>query len=185
MNDLLQSLPLTNRVKGKWCLSVVSRVGGAEVLVDDRPSEEELAKDLKGKTLRVYWYMLRHPEPMTAREIQRGADLSSPSLSMHHLEKLKNMGLVDKDVHGQYTVARDVRVGVLKMFVGRGRLLVPRFLFYATFYTSVAASITVMLVAFFSWSALVLLLLVYSICIIMWYESLRIWRQQPFPENDE
>ncbi|TFF68303.1 ArsR family transcriptional regulator, partial [Candidatus Thorarchaeota archaeon] len=56
-------------------------------------SEEELAKSLKGKTLRVYWYMLRHTEPMTAREIQRGTRLSSPSLSMHHLEKLKDCGL--------------------------------------------------------------------------------------------
>lgn len=151
----------------------------------EEPSEDDLTKDLKGKTLRVYWYMLRHPEPMTAREIQRGAELSSPSLSMHHLEKLKEMGLVDKDVHGQYTVRRDVRVGVLKLFVGKGRMMVPRFLFYATFYTSVTAALSTMLLRFFEWYSLILLALLISLCGVLWYEALRIWREQPFPERDE
>ncbi len=148
-------------------------------------SEEELARDLKGKTLRVYWYMLRHPEPMTAREIQRGAELSSPSLSMHHLEKLKEMGLVDKDVHGQYTVKRDVRVGVLKLFVGRGRMMVPRFLFYATFYTSITAALTTMLSQSLDWNTVILLVLLISVCFLLWYEALRIWREQPFPERED
>ena len=152
---------------------------------EEEPSEEELARDLKGRTLRVYWYMLRHPEPMTAREIQRGADLSSPSLSMHHLEKLKVMGLVDKDVHGQYTVKRDVRVGVLKLFVGKGRVMVPRFLFYATFYTSITAALATMLWQFLDWYSLILLGLLLSVCLVLWYEALRIWREQPFPEREE
>ena len=147
-------------------------------------SEEELAKQLKGKTLRVYWFMLRHPEPLTAREIQRGADLSSPSLSMHHLEKLKKFGLVDKDVHGQYTVMRDVRVGILRLFVGRGRLMVPRYLFYATFYTSITAAMVTMAIRFGDWYSAILLVLLTSVCIVLWMEALRTWREQPFPEGD-
>jgi len=154
-------------------------------LPEEEPSEEDLAKDLKGKTLRVYWYMLRHPVPMTAREIQRGAELSSPSLSMHHLEKLKEMGLVDKDVHGQYTIRRDVRVGVLKLFVGKGRVMVPRFLFYATFYTSVTAALATMMFRFFEWYSLILFALLVSLCGVLWYEALRIWREQPFPERED
>ncbi len=149
---------------------------------------EELATALKGKTLQVYWYMLRHPEPMTAREIQRGTRLSSPSLSMHHLERLRTLGLVDKDVHGQYTVRRDVRVGVLNLFVGRGRLMVPRFLFYATFYTSITASlITVALLtnSINDWLSLTLFGIVLSLCVLLWVEALRIWREQPFPESDD
>ncbi len=152
---------------------------------DEEPDEEELAKSLKGRTLRVYWYMLRHPEPMTAREIQRGAALSSPSLSMHHLEHLRQLGLVDKDIHGQYTVRRDIRVGVLKMFVGRGRLMVPRFLFYATFYTSVTAALATMLLAYIEWYSGILLGLLISACAVLWYESFRIWREQPFPEEED
>jgi hypothetical protein len=156
-------------------------------LPDDEPNEEELAKSLKGRTLRVYWYMLRHPVPMTAREIQRGAALSSPSLSMHHLEHLRLLGLVDKDVHGQYTVRRDVRVGVLKLFVGRGRLMVPRFLFYATFYTSVTAALATMILGtgHIDSYLFVLLVLLSSVCVVLWYESLKIWREQPFPEQED
>ncbi|TXT53918.1 MAG: hypothetical protein BAJATHORv1_100003 [Candidatus Thorarchaeota archaeon] len=152
---------------------------------DENLSEDELAKQLKGKTLRVYWYMLRHPEPMTAREIQRGTDLSSPSLSMHHLEKLRDIGLVDKDVHGQYTIKRDVRVGVLKLFVGRGRMMVPRYLTYATFYTSVTAALSTMLWRFFDWYSIILLILLISMNLVLWYEALRVWNEQPFPEEQE
>lgn len=151
-------------------------------------SEEELAKSLRGKTLRVYWYMLRHTEPMTAREIQHGTRLSSPSLSMHHLEKLKGCGLVEKNVHGQYSIRRDVRVGVLNLFIGKGRLMVPRFLFYATFYSSILAALSttmILLGALSDWFSLVLLLLLSSVCVVLWYEAFKIWREQPFPEEDE
>ncbi|MGY5854297.1 MAG: winged helix-turn-helix domain-containing protein [Candidatus Thorarchaeota archaeon] len=148
-------------------------------------SEEELAASLKGRTLRVYWYMLRHPVPMTAREIQRGANLSSPSLSMHHLERLKTFGLVDKDVHGQYTILRDVRVGILRQFIGRGRLMIPRFLFYATFYTSLTAALATMLWQHFDWYTGFIIGLLGSVCMILWYEALSIWREQPFPEDED
>ncbi len=151
-------------------------------------SEDRINDILKGKTLQVYWYMLRHPAPHTAREIQRGVNLSSPSLSMHHLERLRTAGLVEKDVHGQYTVRRDVRVGVLKLFVGRGRLMVPRYIFYATFYSSLTAALTttMLLTARFNdWFSVTLILLLLSVCFVLWVETVRIWREQPFPEWDE
>lgn len=154
-------------------------------LAEEELSEEELAASLKGKTLRVYWYMLRHPEPMTAREIQRGTRLSSPSLSMHHLERLKTLGLVEKDVHGQYTILRDVRTGMLGQFIGRGRLMIPRYLFYATFYTSLTAALATMLWRYFDWYSGFLLGLLGSVCMILWYEALSVWREQPFPEEED
>ncbi|TFG15498.1 transcriptional regulator [Candidatus Thorarchaeota archaeon] len=166
-------------------MSGVSELEEQNLSDDDKLSETELAKQIKGKTLRVYWYMLRHPQPMTAREIQHGTNLSSPSLSMHHLEKMKNLGVVEKDVHGQYTIKRDVRVGLLNLFIGRGRLLVPRFLFYATFFTSATAALSTMLWQFLEWYSVILILLLVLACIILWYEALTIWREQPFPEGSE
>ncbi len=156
----------------------------SRVLTKQEPTDDELAELIKGKTLSVYWYMLRHPEPMTAREIQRGAELSSPSLSMHHLERLRQYGLVEKDVHGQYSVRRDVRVGMLNQFMGKGRLLVPRYLFYATFYTSLTAALSTLLIWYMNWYSLVLIALLFSVCMVLWYETLKIWRIQPFPEGD-
>ncbi len=153
-------------------------------MTSDNPTNEELAELVKGKTLKVYWYMLRHTEPLTAREIQRGAELSSPSLSMHHLERLRQFGLVEKDVHGQYTVIRDVRVGILNQFMGRGRLMVPRFLFYATFYSSLTAALGILLWLAMDWYSTILLTLLVSVCVILWYEALKVWREQPFPESE-
>ena len=154
-------------------------------MTKENPTENELAELVKGKTLSVYWYMLRHPEPLTAREIQRGAELSSPSLSMHHLERLRQFGLVDKDVHGQYTVIRDVRMGILNQFMGRGRIMVPRFLFYATFYTSLTAALGSLLFwVAANWYSMILLGLLVSACVVLWYEALKVWREQPFPEGD-
>ncbi len=153
-------------------------------MTNTEPTDEELAELIKGKTLSVYWYMLRHPEPLTAREIQRGANLSSPSLSMHHLERLRQFGIVDKNVHGQYTIIRDVRTGVLNQFMGRGRLLVPRFLFYATFYSSITAALSILLWLFLDWYSGVLLTLLVSVCIVLWYEAFKVWQEQPFPEGD-
>ncbi|MGV9102841.1 MAG: helix-turn-helix domain-containing protein [Promethearchaeia archaeon] len=149
------------------------------------PPQDELEQSIKGKTLRVYWYMLRHPEPMTAREIQHGTDLSSPSLSMHHLEKMKDIGLVNKDRHGRYTVRRDIRVGMLKQFIGKGRLMVPRYLFYATFYSSLTAALATLLWYFIDWYSVLLLFLMASVCAVLWYEAFRIWRNVPFPEEEE
>ena len=154
-------------------------------MTKENPTEEELAELVKGKTLSVYWYMLRHPEPLTAREVQRGAELSSPSLSMHHLERLRQFGLVEKDVHGQYTIKRDVRIGILNQFMGRGRIMVPRFLFYATFYTSLTAALgTIMIWLQTDWYSAILLLLLISACAVLWYEALKVWREQPFPEGE-
>lgn len=154
-------------------------------MIKEEPTDDELAELIKGKTLSVYWYMLRHPEPLTAREIQRGAELSSPSLSMHHLERLKQFGLVDKDVHGQYTIKRDVRIGILNQFMGRGRIMVPRFLFYATFYSSLTAALGTLLVWVSpDWYSIILLVLLVSVCVVLWYEALKVWREQPFPEGE-
>ena len=154
-------------------------------MTKENPTDEELAELVKGKTLNVYWYLLRHQEPLTAREVQRGAELSSPSLSMHHLERLRQFGLVEKDVHGQYTIKRDVRIGILNQFMGKGRIMVPRFLFYATFYTSLTAALgSLLLWLTTDWYSMVLLVLLVSACVVLWYEALKVWREQPFPEAE-
>jgi Uncharacterized protein conserved in archaea len=77
--------------------------------------EDELYK-LRGKTLQVYIYMLRAGRPVGVRELQRALGFSSPSVA-HHLEKLREMGLVLRDEGNRYLVQEKVDVGILKMFV--------------------------------------------------------------------
>lgn len=65
--------------------------------------------------------------------------------------------------------------------------MVPRFLFYATFYTSVTAALATMMLGTGHTDpySLVLLVLLTSVCVVLWYESLKIWREQPFPEQED
>jgi len=62
--------------------------------------------------------------------------MSSPSTALYHLEKLRELGVTEKDVAGQYFLKQQVQIGTLKMFLKVGHLLLPRYLFYAVFLTS-------------------------------------------------
>jgi DNA-binding transcriptional ArsR family regulator len=105
----------------------------------------KLREQLVGKTMRVYWYILRSSHPVTVRGIQRSLNLSSPSLVLHHLDKLRKLGLIDQDEAGLYRLKREVRVGLLQFFAGYGRFMVPRQVLYTSFY---AATLVTYLVLF-------------------------------------
>jgi DNA-binding transcriptional ArsR family regulator len=61
---------------------------------------------------------------------------SSPSIAFHHLEQLRELGLVEKqEVGGHYVLVGQVKIGVLRHYVKLGKLLFPRFFFYALFST--------------------------------------------------
>ena len=88
---------------------------------------------LKGNTLRVYVYALRKGR-VGVREVQRSLAFSNPSLAQYHLNKLKELGLV-RDENGEYEVVNEVKVDVMRGFLRVGTLLVPRFIFYAVFFS--------------------------------------------------
>ena len=80
--------------------------------------------------------MLRNARPVGVRETQRALSMSSPSTALYHLEKLRELGVTEKDPVGQYFLKQQVQIGTLKMFLKVGHLLLPRYLFYAVFLTS-------------------------------------------------
>jgi len=139
---------------------------------------EKIALELKGRTLRVYWYLLKNPEEASLRDIQKGAGLSSPSLATYHLDKLKNLGLVSTDQHGLYSLERNVKVGVLRFFVGSGRLLVPRYVFYAVFYITLVLCYLVFLPFTTGPISLLLLSVLCFGAITSCIESFRAWRME-------
>ena len=131
---------------------------------------------LKGKTLKVYWYLLQHPSALSLREIQKGSKLSSPSLTSYHLEKLVQLDLVSLDAHGIYSLKKDIKAGVLQLFVGRGVYLVPRYLFYAVFYTSVLPiSFFFMPFSFGPLSFLLIFVLAFG-AVTSWIEAAKAWK---------
>ncbi|HJW97700.1 MAG TPA: hypothetical protein VJ529_01125, partial [Candidatus Bathyarchaeia archaeon] len=92
---------------------------------------------MKGKTLLVYWYLLQqHDHTVGVREVQRSLNFSSPSIAVHHLQKLENLGLVEKKGTGEYVLEEEVKVGILRLFTRLGSFLVPRYLFYSVLFTT-------------------------------------------------
>jgi DNA-binding transcriptional ArsR family regulator len=146
----------------------------------------EIESKLKGKTLQIYWYLLRDPNSSVGvREVQRSLELSSPSVAAHHLDKLLALGLVEKTVRGEYLVNQEVKVGLLKFFSRMGRFLVPRHLFYAFFVTTMFAIYLIVynfvLYQFtFSVHNLAAILFGAVATIILWVETIRLWREKPF-----
>jgi predicted transcriptional regulator len=52
---------------------------------------------LEGNTLNVYAFIVRADDPVGVRDVTRGVGLSSTSVAHHHLQKLENLGLIEKD----------------------------------------------------------------------------------------
>ncbi|MGY5853380.1 MAG: winged helix-turn-helix domain-containing protein [Candidatus Thorarchaeota archaeon] len=140
---------------------------------------DELDKQLKGTTLKVYYTLLRENSLMSLREIQRKARLSSPSLALHHLDKLKRLGLVESNPHGGYSVTHEVRVGILRFFFGKGRLMVPRYAFYFVFFGFELIGYLLFVGWKFNPSDILLLITLLSICTITLYETAMMWHSQP------
>ena len=76
--------------------------------------------------------------PLAYVKVQRALHFSSPSIANHHLEQLRELGLVAKqEVGGHYVLVSEVKIGVLKHYVKLGKLLFPRFFFYGPILHSV------------------------------------------------
>jgi len=132
--------------------------------------------EIRGKTLKVYAHLLR-VDSSGVREIQRDLGFSSPSIALHHLEKLERLGVVGKDNVGRYFIARKVDVGILSAFASIGRLTLPRLGFYAAFFTTIA--IAYMLESGASANLYAVVGTVGGV-VVFWYEAWRSWRKRPF-----
>ena len=141
----------------------------------------ELEYSLRGKAWQVYWFLLKNSGPSGVREVQRALHFSSPSIAFHHLEQLRELGLVQKDeVSGRYLLVGEVKIGVVRHFVKLGRLLFPRYFFYALFSTVFLALYVAVLFDGFTRSNLFILSFGAIVCAVFWYEAYRIWNMRPF-----
>lgn len=143
--------------------------------------ETQLEYLLRGKAWKVYWYLLKNGRPVSVREVQRALHYSSPSVAQHHLEQLRQLGLVEKqNVGGDYALVGEVKIGVLRHFVKLGRLLFPRYFFYAVFSTTLYVAFLTLLLQDWSRESIFIILFGAAVSAIFWYEAIRIWRLRPF-----
>lgn len=140
--------------------------------------KENIATNLKGNTLRVYWFLLECPNNSSGpRQIQRELGFKSPALAAYHLDKLIELGLVDK-IRGEYQITQVVEVGVLKQFMKLGSFMVPRYVTYATMITILFGFFLTQLREITFYSLFALIFGTVS-TVIFWYETFRVWRSRP------
>lgn len=143
--------------------------------------DSKLEYALRGKAWKVYWLLLKTGRPMSVRQVQRALRFSSPSVAQHHLEQLRSLGLVQKkDAGSVYFLVNEVKIGVLRHFIKLGKLLLPRYFFYAVFSTTCLIMYYLTLMQSFTRESLFILSFGIIISLIFWYEAIRIWALKPF-----
>jgi len=97
--------------------------------------EERVAGEYN--TFRVYVYMLRVKTART-RDVQRSLRFSSPRLAAHHLEKLNELGLVEKENFHYRVVPKSF--GVLRLFFVLNRWILPKSFFLVVIFLTVSVT---------------------------------------------
>jgi hypothetical protein len=105
------------------------------------------SEDIEGNTLNVYAYVVKEGKPVGPREVMRGANLSSPSTAYRQLQKLENLGLLEKDVYGSYVAKEKASISG-HLWIGRN--LVPRLMCYSLFFWGMlSVEVAILFVQFF------------------------------------
>jgi hypothetical protein len=101
--------------------------------------------ELEGHTLNVYAYIVRTAKPVGTRDVTRGAELSSTSVAHRHLQKLEDLGLIEKNNYGDYILKEKASING---HVWVGKNLVPRLMFYSFFFMGAfAAEVSIILLS--------------------------------------
>jgi len=158
----------------------VARVARGDSLQEEK--EKIIESELKGLTLRIYWHILslNKKDTIGIRSVQRSLGLSSPSVASHHLEKLRTLGLLEKDATGEYRLVGQVKVGILKNFVGVLGVLLPRYLFYSTMFTAMLVLYPIIYPPNFSVHNIMAFVFGISAAVVSWNETFKAWRMRPF-----
>jgi hypothetical protein len=81
--------------------------------------------------LDVYLQVLKKAKPVGPREVMKAANLSSPSVAYRHLQKLEDLGYLQKNEYGEYLLKKKMRFNGYRWV---GRRLVPNSMFYFYFF---------------------------------------------------
>jgi len=131
--------------------------------------------EIKGNTLRVYLYVLRHG-PCELRDVQRALGLSTPSLASYHLGRRMEAGYVTQSKDGRYTALKDTSTEILFGYTKVGTIIVPQLLFFSLLFT--------ILTGYFAYRALFdftyiryLIVTAAAAVAVLWHETIRLWRK--------
>ncbi|MGQ9759197.1 MAG: helix-turn-helix domain-containing protein [Candidatus Methanomethylicaceae archaeon] len=144
-----------------------------------RQHKEDIEAELKGTTLRVYWALLKKGSA-GPREVMRELGLSSPSVASYHLDKLTHLGLVKKEVDGNYVISKEVKVELFSQFVRVAGIALPRYFFYSVLFTTMLVAYIVIYPIESSPQSIMSIIFGIVGTIITWVETIRAWLRRPF-----
>lgn len=93
-------------------------------------------EELEGITLDVYLHVLRNGKPVGPREVMKAVNLSSPSVAYRHLQKLEDLGYLQKNQYGEYITKNKAHVAGYVWF---GDHLIPKMWRYSIIFTVILA----------------------------------------------
>jgi len=140
--------------------------------------QQAIEAELKGTTLRVYWQVFKSSKPVGVREVQRLIRFSSPSTALYHLEKLRELGVVRKDEYGHYAPVEEIKPSQFRMFLRIGRVILPRYVFYAVFFVATLVMYLIQSLLVGSEVSPMALILGSSAALVCIYEAVRIWKDK-------
>jgi len=73
-----------------------------------------------------------------------------------------------------------VKIGVLRHFIKLGRVLFPRYFFYAVFSTTFYLFYLTFLMSGLTRENLFIMMFGAIVTVIFWYEAIRVWFMKPF-----
>ena len=91
-------------------------------------------EELEGITLSVYLYVVKKGNPVGPRDAVKGAHLSSPSVAYRHLEKLEELGYLQKNEYGEYVTKGKPHISG---YVWIGKRMMPKMLVYSLIFMSI------------------------------------------------
>jgi len=91
-------------------------------------------EELEGTTLEVYLLVVRKGKPVGPRDVMKSANLSSPSVAYRHLQKLEDMGYLQKNEYGEYNAKNKAHV---TGYIWFGRLLMPKMWVYSIVFLAI------------------------------------------------
>jgi hypothetical protein len=90
--------------------------------------------ELEGLTEDVYLYVVRKGKPVGPRDVMKGVNLSSPSVAYRHLQKLEDIGYLQKNAYGEYTIKTKASIAG---YVWIGSRLIPQIWRYSLVFLGV------------------------------------------------
>lgn len=91
-------------------------------------------EQLDGITLGVYLHVAKKRKPVGPRDVMKTMNLSSPSVAYRHLQKLEDLGYLQKNEFGEYSMKNKAHIAG---YVWIGRRLIPKMWIYSIVFVGI------------------------------------------------